>query len=220
MTQAPRRRGRPRGATLDRQQVLAAAAELARQDVSALTMSALAESLGVTSMALYRHYASKEELLSALHDDVLRRVKVPPRQSGDWADRLRRLHRDVVAALERCPGLRDVIGELPPGPESARLLEGYLAILLDSGVDAGEALLAYTAIYYLAIGGITNGAGPHKGKTSHASPVTSVNATHPSELLARFAPDALTLRHRRVQDYGIDAVIDSISFRHPPTATT
>jgi AcrR family transcriptional regulator len=219
MTQAPRRRGRPPGATLDRQQVLSAAAALAQQGVDALTMSALARSLGVTSMALYRHYASKEELLVALHDDVLRQVEIPPAGSGDWTDRLRRLHRDVVSALERCPGLRDVLGELPPGPQSARLLEGYLGILLESGIDVDEALLAYTAIYYLAIGGITHAAGAAGAlATAAPSPVARVASSYPSDLLRAAAAAATTLRHQTVQDYALESIIGSIEGRTASTA--
>jgi AcrR family transcriptional regulator len=214
MAQVPRRRGRPPGPTLDRQQVLGAAAELARQDLARLTMSALAESLGVTSMALYRHYRSKEELFAALYDDILSGVEVPPGPSGDWEDRLRRLHRDVMQAMERCSGISDMIGSLPPGPHSARLLEGYLSILLDSGITRSEAVLAYTAIYYLAIGGVTHSA--HRKiatRAPHATPAATVNTSYPSEVLTMLAPTAARIRSRDVQDYGIAAIIDSIKLR-------
>lgn len=216
MERVPPRRGRPPGPTLDRRQVLAAAAELARQDLARLTMSALAESLGVTSMALYRHYRNKEELLAALYDDILSGVEVPPGPSGDWEDRLRRLHRDVMQALERCSGISDMIGALPPGSHSARLLEGYLSILLDSGIDRSEAVLAYTAIYYLAIGGLTHGARrKNSTRAPHASPAGIVNTAYPSDLLTTLAPTAARVRHRDVQDYGLASIIDSIKYRPP-----
>ena len=64
----------PRRARLNRDRVLRAAVALADEaGIEALSMRKLAEELGVVPMALYKHVASKEELLDGMVDIVDRR---------------------------------------------------------------------------------------------------------------------------------------------------
>jgi len=152
--QARARRGRPRGATLSQGEVVEAAARLAADGLDRLSMSALAAELGVTPMAVYRHVRDKEHLLALLLDAALQGVRVPRPEDGPWEHRLRALHRRVVRALQRYPGLLfDVSAERDAG---SRLLEAYVQILLDAGFDDRTAAQAYSGLYYLAIGAVTN----------------------------------------------------------------
>jgi TetR/AcrR family tetracycline transcriptional repressor len=158
------RRGRPPGATLGQNDVVEAAARLAAEGLDHLSMGALAAELGVTPMAVYRHVRDKEHLLALLLDTALRGVRVPGPNDGSWEDRLRALHRRVTRALQRYPGLLfDVSAESDTG---ARLLEAYVKILLDAGFDERTSAQAYTGLYYLAIGTVTNA---HRRTT--ASPI-------------------------------------------------
>jgi len=127
-------------------------------------MAALAAELGVTPMAVYRHVRDKEHLLALLLDAALREVRVPGPNDGPWEHRLGVLHRRVTRALQRYPGLLfDVSAETDTG---ARLLEAYVRIMLDAGFDERTAAQAYTGLYYLAIGTVTNA---HRRTT--ASPI-------------------------------------------------
>ena len=77
--------GRP--ARIDRGQVLAEALALADEEgLEALTMTALAERLGVTPMALYRHVANKADLLDGVVEVLLTEFPLrPPGHRGPSA---------------------------------------------------------------------------------------------------------------------------------------
>lgn len=207
-----RRRGRPVGPTLDRATILVAAKKLARDGLPQVTMAALAKTLDVTPMAIYRHFNDKHDLLSALLDDLLAPIAVP---SADmpWGERLRELHLDIVRALNAYPGLSQVMHDLV-APNSARLLEGYLGILLTSGMEPREATLAYTAIYYLAIGAIsTQYKRTNIGAVRPISPAGESLPGYESDLLDSMRDVAADLTQMEVQSYAIDSLIASIEVR-------
>jgi AcrR family transcriptional regulator len=75
---------------LSRERVLSAALALADQTgIESLSMRKLAQALDVVPMALYRHVASKEELLNALVDVVVGEID-PPETGLDWKTAIRR----------------------------------------------------------------------------------------------------------------------------------
>ena len=91
---APRRR-------LSRKRVLETAISRADQGgLEALTMRTLAEELGVVPAALYRHVASKDDLIDAMVDVVFTEIGVPS-GSGDWKTAMRRMAVSVREALSR-----------------------------------------------------------------------------------------------------------------------
>jgi AcrR family transcriptional regulator len=93
--------GRP--AQIDRTAVLAASLQLAdEQGLAAVTMQAVADRLGVTPMALYRHVANKADLLDGVVESILLEVPLP--DPGDpWPDRLGALARGTRMAALRHP---------------------------------------------------------------------------------------------------------------------
>jgi AcrR family transcriptional regulator len=93
--------GRP--AQIDRAAVLAASLQLAdEQGLSAVTMQAVADRLGVTPMALYRHVTNKADLLDGVVESILHEVPLPDPEA-DWADRLAALSKGTRAAALRHP---------------------------------------------------------------------------------------------------------------------
>ncbi|HZS23752.1 MAG TPA: TetR family transcriptional regulator [Gaiellaceae bacterium] len=70
---------------LDRDSIVAAALDLAdTRGLEAVTLRSLAELLGVTPMALYRHIAGKDALLDAMADELYRELLPRGRDGGDW----------------------------------------------------------------------------------------------------------------------------------------
>src|SRR3954468_9492481 len=66
--------------TIDREAVLDTAIRLLdAEGVEALTMRRLASELGVSAVAPYRHFHSKDELLMVLVDRLAARLVYPPR---------------------------------------------------------------------------------------------------------------------------------------------
>jgi AcrR family transcriptional regulator len=88
---AAQRTRRPRG-SLTPEIILDAAEAVAEQGFDALSMRAVAARLEAVPMALYNHFATKEQLVAALLDRVLGRFEPPP-ESQDWLEDLRRFAR-------------------------------------------------------------------------------------------------------------------------------
>jgi AcrR family transcriptional regulator len=82
------RRGRPPRAS--REQIVEAAVALLRADPDEpLTMTRVASSVGLTPMALYRHFKDRDELMDEVVGRILveRNAEIP--RDGPWQDQLR-----------------------------------------------------------------------------------------------------------------------------------
>ena len=88
---------------LTRERVLRTALQLADDSgIDALSMRRLAQALDVVPMALYRHVANKDELLSALVDVVIGEID-PPLDGADWKTTIRARILSARRALLRHP---------------------------------------------------------------------------------------------------------------------
>jgi AcrR family transcriptional regulator len=138
---------------LDRQGVVDAARRLVeREGAVALTMQLLADELGVSAMAAYRHVSNKSELLLLVANDLLSSVKVPPGDVGPWTERLRLLETAAFTELSRAPDLWSIIPPDAAFEEQDRLSDAVIEILLGAGFDPETASLAYEAIFSYVIG--------------------------------------------------------------------
>src|SRR3954470_20418845 len=82
--------------------VVAAAVEIADEaGLGAVTMAAVAKRCGFTTMSLYRHVASKDELGGGVVDETL--GTAPALRSAGWRAGLDQWARDMLAVLERHP---------------------------------------------------------------------------------------------------------------------
>jgi AcrR family transcriptional regulator len=136
----PRRTRRPRG-SLTRDLILNAAEEVAQQGFDALTLRAVAARLEAAPMALYRYFATKEELINALLDRVLGRFAPDP-PSDDWIDDLRRFARAHRRLLDEHPwALAGMFTHPNPGINATRIGEVALNIL-SRGLSANESVVA------------------------------------------------------------------------------
>jgi TetR/AcrR family tetracycline transcriptional repressor len=141
---------------LTEQDIVAAALVLARQvGFGGLTMRALADELDVTPMAIYYHVANKDALLELVTDVILAGIQVPASDVGDWATRLRLLHRESNRVLSAYPGLEAMMLDLGLTGQVRRLMDANIQILLDAGFDARTALLAYNVLHAYTVGRTT-----------------------------------------------------------------
>jgi AcrR family transcriptional regulator len=91
----------PRRARLNRDRVLRAAVALADEaGIEALSMRKLADELGVVPVALYKHVASKEELLDGMVDIVVGEVD-PPVSGASWKSTIRQRILSARRSLQR-----------------------------------------------------------------------------------------------------------------------
>src|SRR5579864_612144 len=88
---------------LNRDRVLEAAMRLADQGgIDALTMRNLGQELGVEAMALYYHFANKDEVVDGIVDRVHAEIEVPSDAAG-WSVAMRLRAFSARGALSRHP---------------------------------------------------------------------------------------------------------------------
>jgi len=144
-TGAARRTRRPRG-SLTRDVILDAAEAVARDGFDALTMRAVAGPLGAAPMALYNHFATKDELVDALLDRVLGRFSPAP-PTDDWlADvgAFARAHRRLLA--DHPWAVAQLFTRPSPGLGAVRIGELALGILERGGTTEGRAVAVFSGV--------------------------------------------------------------------------
>jgi AcrR family transcriptional regulator len=136
-------RGRRGGLSVD--QIVEAAIELAdAEGLEAVSMARVAERVGFTTMALYRHVSSKDDLLVLMQD-----AAVGPPPSWDdglegWRPRLERWATDLLAIYHRHPWWIHVpISPPAPTPSQMAWLERGLQALEETPLsEADKAAIA------------------------------------------------------------------------------
>ena len=130
--------GRP--ARIDRARVLSEALALADEGgLDAVTMAALAQRLGVTTMALYRHVASKARLLDGIVE-LLLAESVQPAPELAWPERLAAFAHDLRATARRHPSAFPLLLQRPATTARARLARDAITLALaDAGIPPERA---------------------------------------------------------------------------------
>lgn len=138
---------------LKRDRIVQRALELADEEgLEAVSFRRLAADFGVTPMALYRHVADRDDLLTAMSDLVLAEIEVPEQAGDDWVGALRDVLRSSVTAYTRHPAARRLsyTGRWSPG--SLALTERLLRLLTGVGFSEGEALVIIQRLSDAALG--------------------------------------------------------------------
>jgi AcrR family transcriptional regulator len=126
---------------LSKDAVVDRALELADANgLEALTIRKLATELGVTPMALYWHFRSKEELLGGLVERVWSEIDVDVDPAAPWPDQLRGLMESLLAVLRAHPAASKLLLDFDKQTRAAmRPAEVSLEILLGAGFDPERA---------------------------------------------------------------------------------
>lgn len=124
---------RPR--LIDREAVLDAALVVADgEGLDGLTMRAVAERLGVTTMALYRHVSCKAELLDGVVERLLRELPTPG-SDLPWDEQLRLMAADLRTMAKRHSGAFPLLLQRPARTSAAREVRDRVrGVLLSAGV--------------------------------------------------------------------------------------
>jgi AcrR family transcriptional regulator len=124
-----------RSAVVDRALALAD-----REGIEALTIRRLATELGVTPMALYWHFRSKEELIAGLADRLWGEIRTDVDRRAPWPDQLTYMLKSLIELLRThssASGLLLTSEKL--GPSHWEAIETTLDILRGAGFDPGQA---------------------------------------------------------------------------------
>jgi AcrR family transcriptional regulator len=109
-------------------------------------MRKLGQELGVEAMALYHHFANKEDLVDGMVDLVFVEI-APPSSTGDWRTAMRRRATAVRDALLRhrwAVGLME--SRRRPGPANLRHHDAVIGSLRAGGFNIAMAAHAYSIL--------------------------------------------------------------------------
>lgn len=101
-----------------------------------LSIRKLAQELGVTPMALYWHFRSKEELLDGLAERVWSEIDVTADASAPWPARLRVMMESLVRVLRAHPSAPHLLlNHRKQSQPAMRVTEAALEVLRGAGFD-------------------------------------------------------------------------------------
>lgn len=151
---------RPRG-SLSREEIVAAGLRIAREDdLRRLTMDRLGRELGVTGMAIYRHFRDKQELVDGILDHFVRAADVTGHgtDARDWRRWMLRTYRAMYRALAETPGVLPFVASGASwrfGPAATATLDETLAVLRGAGFGRRDAAEVHTMALAVAVGWAT-----------------------------------------------------------------
>ena len=121
-------------------EVVQAAMQIADRDgLSALTMQAVSASLGLTTMAVYRYFPSKEALYDAIVDAGMGLPPKPPEPRGDWRAELTQWAHAKRRMLISRPWLAELpFVAAPHGPNWLSWLEAVVDSLSRTNLTGEE----------------------------------------------------------------------------------
>jgi AcrR family transcriptional regulator len=118
-----------------RQEIVDAAMAIAdKGGLDAVSMRTVAEQVGVTPMALYRHFDSKLALLDGMVERIVTSLPVQ-RAAGSWDERLSALAHAYRALAQRHPWSAQLLFSRPSvTPDAVRVTEFIYAAIREAGV--------------------------------------------------------------------------------------
>jgi TetR/AcrR family tetracycline transcriptional repressor len=106
------------------------------EGIDALTIRRLATELGVTPMALYWHFRSKEELIDGVVDRIWSEIRIDVDPDVSWPLQLRALLESLIEVLRAHPSASAlVMASDPLGSAKLAAIEVTLEVLHTAGFD-------------------------------------------------------------------------------------
>jgi AcrR family transcriptional regulator len=181
-----------------------------------LTMRGLAEELGMGTMALYRYFPSKRDLMDAAIEIAAPEIELPEPGTAAWKEQLATLARALFRAGLRHPSLARERFERPlQTPGAMRMTDRTIALLLEAGLSEADAVAAFKAvlIHTLGAAAFANAeARPEVRRTAAAG-----HASVPAEELPAMAAVAgeltAALGGAQAFELGLAALLDGIELR-------
>lgn len=140
-----RRKGPARSVTVE--QIVEAALGLADEEgLTAVTMRAVAERVGISAMSVYTYIPGKPELLDLMVDALYARMERPVWAGRTWRDRLTLVAETNRDLLTRHPWLTEIaaLSRPPLGPGLMAKYEHELAAFDDTGLADADVDAALT----------------------------------------------------------------------------
>jgi len=193
------------------------------QGAEALTMRRLADQMGTALSSLYRHVASREEVLTLVVDAVLGGLTMSEAAGGDWQATLRLnahlfrhhllTHDNVVPLISETQML---------GPNAMHQREIYLTVFIGAGFDPATAVRSYLAIVHFTIANVQLNLREAAGSQDRRRALRRLFAGQDPSILPTVVAHATALADHDSDaefDFGLEALIDGIDkLAHPDEA--
>ncbi|NSL42866.1 TetR/AcrR family transcriptional regulator [Streptomyces sp. 8P21H-1] len=217
---SPPRGRRPR---IDRARTLRTALDLLdRSGLDALTMRRLADAMDVQAGALYRYYATKQDLLMAMAEHMVGGVAEAAAATGDtvWSERLVALARALRAALlAHRDGARVFAGTHATGAHTLGFAETVVGVLRKAGFSDDDAARTLFTVANFTVG--------HTLEEQAALSAHGAEPSSPDVLRAAVTPrdhphlhatlSALTdTDFDQLFEFGLNLLVDGLRARHRP----
>ncbi|HEY5833279.1 TetR/AcrR family transcriptional regulator [Streptomyces sp.] len=149
----PPRRRAPRN-SLNPDRILDAALILLDRDgAEAFTMRALAQQLGVGTMAVYSHFRGKDEISDAVAQRLLDTIELPPGGSAEPVGELREVCRQVYRLFTEHPSALQLLTIRPlRGDDAIAVIDRMLTLLSRAGLSRADAVHAHVALMQYTVG--------------------------------------------------------------------
>lgn len=135
------------------QEILSAAVEIVTKGgTGELSIRRLADQIGISPMAVYNHFSSKDELLGAVIDELITTIPTEYAEAGNWVEGLRTFARTIRSVALESPDWIPVLMQTRMTPLGLDRMEKTLRALQEQGLSQSHAVTAYTAIYGFAFG--------------------------------------------------------------------
>jgi AcrR family transcriptional regulator len=138
---------------LDGDKIVAAALAVAdREGLAGTTMRLVGAELGADPTAVYRHFASKDDLVAAMADRLFGEVTLAP-LPDHWRPRLGHVLRAARAVYSAHPAIIEVLANQPEESDSiVAINEIVIGCLLDAGLDDTDVGLFHQVLVSFVIG--------------------------------------------------------------------
>jgi len=181
-----------------------------------LTMRRLAQELGMGTMALYRYFPGKSDLMDAAIDLAAPEIELPESGAGLWKEQLAALARGLFHAALRHPSVaRERFDRPLQSPGATRVTDRAIALLLEAGLSKGDAVAAFKAMLIHTLGAAAfavSEARPEvrqKASDRHRS----VAAEEVPAMAAVSAELTAALGGEQAFEFGLAALLDAIELR-------
>ena len=145
---------RPRRSLLTAERIVAAATALIDTDgLGALSIRRLAAELGVQGPSLYNYFATKDEILDAVANEIVTTVDTTVFGTMGWSDALRAWARSYRAALAAHPNIVPYLAQGPGRrPASLAMADVVYGALVKAGWPPARATHLGALMRYLVAG--------------------------------------------------------------------
>ena len=174
---------------LNRQRFIDAALEVVHEvGVDKLSMRKVATYLGVSPMAMYKHFPNKEELLAATLDAVIARADVFPDDNLPWQAWVEHVARGMFNSLSEETSWVPMLGSMRLGTQAALVTDAFVERLSREGFTFEQSVRGYLAVIQVVIGGVCL----HSSMTAEISKATPGDPQNAKKSESKLTPQTLS----------------------------